>query len=42
MDTIRTKDTAMIAEIFNRVERKVKDRLALGGEFLNCADSGLF
>src|SRR5438094_9322297 len=32
LEAIRTKDTAMIAEIFNRIEGKVQDRLALGGE----------
>jgi hypothetical protein len=31
-EAIRTKDTGMIAEIFNRIEGKVKDRLALGGD----------
>ena len=32
LEAIRTKDTTMIAEIFNRIEGKVKDRLALGGD----------
>jgi hypothetical protein len=32
LEAIRTKDTAMIAEIFNRIEGKVQDRLALGAE----------
>ena len=32
LEAIRTKDTGMITEIFNRIEGKVKDRLALGGE----------
>src|SRR5262249_55501187 len=32
LEAIRTKDTTMISEIFNRIEGKVQDRLALGGE----------
>jgi len=32
LEAIRTRDTTTISEIFNRVEGKVKDRLALGGE----------
>jgi Family of unknown function (DUF5681) len=32
LEAIRTKDTDMIAEIFNRIEGKVKDRVELGGE----------
>jgi hypothetical protein len=32
LEAIRTKNTAIVAEIFNRIEGKVQDRLALGGE----------
>src|SRR5215467_8770649 len=32
LEAIRTKDTTMISEIFDRVEGKVKNRLALGGD----------
>jgi len=32
LEAIRTKDTTMVVEIFNRIEGKVKDRLAVGGE----------
>jgi Family of unknown function (DUF5681) len=32
LEAIRTKDTSMITEIFNRIEGKVKDRFELGGE----------
>ena len=32
LEAIRTKDTAMFAEIFNRIEGKVKDRIAVGGD----------
>jgi hypothetical protein len=31
-EAIRTKDITMIVEIFNRVEGKVKDRVALSGD----------
>ena len=32
LEAIRTKDTAMVVEIFNRIEGKLRDRLAVGGE----------
>jgi uncharacterized protein DUF5681 len=32
LEAIRTKDTAMFAEIFNRAEGKVQDRIAVGGD----------
>jgi Family of unknown function (DUF5681) len=32
LEAIRTKDTAMFAEIFNRIEGKAKDRIAVGGD----------
>jgi Family of unknown function (DUF5681) len=32
LEAIRTKDTVMIAEIFNRIEGKAKDRIAVGGD----------
>ena len=32
LEAIRTKDTTMISEIFNRIEGKVKDRIAVGGD----------
>lgn len=32
LEAIRTKDTAMFAEIFNRIEGKVKERIAVGGD----------
>jgi hypothetical protein len=38
LEAIRTKDTAMIVEIFNRIEGKVRDRHAVGGE--EVADAG--
>jgi hypothetical protein len=31
-EAIRTKDTEMVIEIFNRMDGKVKDRIELGGE----------
>ena len=32
LDAIRTKDTSMIKEIFDRIDGKTKDRIELGGE----------
>jgi hypothetical protein len=32
LEAIRTKDTPTISEIFNRIEGKLRDRIALGGE----------
>jgi hypothetical protein len=32
LEAIRTKDTATIVEIFNRIDGKVQDRIALGGD----------
>ena len=32
LEAIRTKDTAMFAEIFNRTDGKVKDRIVVGGD----------
>ena len=32
LEAIRTKDTTMITEIFNRIEGKVKDRICVGGD----------
>ena len=32
LEAIRTKDTATIVEIFNRIDGKVQDRIAVGGD----------
>ena len=32
LEAIRTKDTVTIVEIFNRIDGKVQDRIALGGD----------
>jgi len=32
LEAIRTKDTAMFAEIFNRTDGKIKDRIVVGGD----------